>query len=129
VFEDFARRTVDELMIALRKGADGIKKKNGLHGDLFLIRHILILREQLTPFEASLQTHQKKLDFGPTTKAITSFTSRSLLRFDASNGLIQFAVHGLPNINDALVDTKKEIDSILKLSCLGAINTHDSLFE
>jgi hypothetical protein len=46
VFEDFARRIVDELVVALRKAADGVKRKNSiLHGDLFLIRHILILRE------------------------------------------------------------------------------------
>ena len=135
VFEDFAMRTVDELLVNLRKASDGrstvvcnfidrvllgVKRKNSaLHGDLFLIRHILILREQLTPFETSLQHTHKHLDFTPTTKILSSFNTRSLLRFDSANGLVQLAIHGLPGIHDTLVDTKKEIDSTLKMSCLG----------
>lgn len=90
-----------------------------MHGDLFLIRHILILREQLTPFETNLQSTKKHLDFTPTTKVLASLSTRSLLRFDAANGLVQLAIHGLPGIHDTLVDTKKEIDSTLKMSCLG----------
>lgn len=95
------------------------RKNSALHGDLFLIRHILILREQLTPFETNLQSTTKHLDFTPTTRVLASFSTRSLLRFDSANGLVQLAIHGLPGIHDTLVDTKKEIDSMLKMSCLG----------
>lgn len=102
------------------QGAEAVKKKNGaLHGDLFLIRHLLILREQLVPFETNLTTTSRHLDFSPTANAMSHHLKpSSLLRFDGSNGLIQFALHGLPSVHDTFVDSKKEIDRLLKLSCL-----------
>lgn len=65
VFEDFARRGVDACVAALKAGAEKVKRKSGassegsLHGDLFLVRHLLILREQLVPFEIRLQSMGK----------------------------------------------------------------------
>lgn len=72
--------------------------KNQLHGDLFLTRHLLILREQLIPFNMNLQSIEKQLDFSPTGNALTLIVnnSMSLLRFDSSNTIFQIARDGLP---------------------------------
>ena len=67
VFEDFARRGVLLCVNALRSGADKVKRKGSpLHGDLFLVRHLLILREQLIPFEIRLNTVERQLDWSGT---------------------------------------------------------------
>jgi conserved oligomeric Golgi complex subunit 3 len=75
---------------ALRSGCDGVSKNSSspLHGDLFMVRHLLILREQLIPFDIRLQGSEKALDFQSTSAAFSYFTShgRDLLRFDNDNG-------------------------------------------
>lgn len=92
VFEDFARRAVgpcvcvwgerkgerekaltvlfaaliDTCVSVLRSGSESVKKSRGaLHGDLFLVRHLLILREQLVPFEIRLQGVKEALPILP----------------------------------------------------------------
>jgi hypothetical protein len=60
VFEDVARRAVAACIDSLIKGAAGVRRwKNQLHGDLFLVRHLLLLREQLLPFNMNLQSIEK----------------------------------------------------------------------
>ena len=121
VFEHFARRSIDLCVAALKKGSEGVKRSRpGLHGDLFLVRHLLMLREQLTPFELRLTSTEKVLDFTSTTEALQFLLSntRSILRFDQSNGLLTLARTGLPRMQDVTVDAKKELDLVLKSACM-----------
>ena len=121
VFEHFARRSIDLCVAALKKGSEGVKRSRpGLHGDLFLVRHLLMLREQLTPFELRLTSTEKVLDFTSTSEALQFLLSntRSILRFDQSNGLLTLARTGLPRMQDVTVDAKKELDLVLKSACM-----------
>jgi hypothetical protein len=108
IFEDLARRSITLCIQSLSSGANGVKRwKNQLHGDLFLTRHLLILREQLMPFNMNLQSIEKQLDFTTTGTALTSFVSNSmsLLRFDATNTIFQIARDGLPGESNFLSDS------------------------
>jgi len=121
VFEDFARRAVDLCVAALRRGADGVRRSRpGIHGDLFLVRHLLALREQLAPFELRLQGTHKLLDFSSTGEALACLAAnaRSVLRLDADNGLLQLARAGLPRMSETQLDAKKQLDVVLKAACL-----------
>lgn len=125
VFEDFAMRSVASCVAALSSGANGVRKcRSSLNGDLFLIRHLIVLREQLSPFEIRLQGIERRLDFRPTTSALFHFqnlliqNTRSMLRFDSSNSLLQLAVEGLPGIEEQQMDAKMELDHVLRNACM-----------
>jgi hypothetical protein len=121
VFEDFARRCVSSCVKSLQQGSDGVKRlRSQLHGDLFLVRHLLILREQLLPFEIRLQGTEKRLDFKPTGQALNRLAAntKSLLRMDASNGFLQLAWDGVPGVAETQVDAKRQLDQTLKTACL-----------
>ena len=99
IFEDLARRAVELCVHSLSTGAQGVRRwKTQLHGDLFLVRHLLILREQLMPFDMNLQVVEKTLDFSPTGSALSFMVSnsRSMLKFDSSNSFLQMTRDGLP---------------------------------
>eukprot|EP01039_Chlorochromonas_danica_P003267 gene3267-3580_t len=73
VFEDFSFHAIRYCIEALRTGSQAVKRRhqqNLLHGDLFLIRHLLILREQLAPFDLKLQTKERALDFTQTSQIL-----------------------------------------------------------
>ena len=131
VFEDFARRCVGACVAALRAASESLKKappsasvppgQASLHADLFLVRHLLILREQLLPFEVRLQATERRLDFRPTFSAANKLVrdARSVLRFDVSNGLLLLAREGIPSVVENQRDAKRDLDSSLKAACHG----------
>jgi conserved oligomeric Golgi complex subunit 3 len=105
---------------ALRGGSDQVKRVSSpLHGDLFLVRHLLILREQLIPFEIRLQTVEKHLDWTGTSAAITNLVhnTRMMLRFDAGNAFLQLAWDGIPGMQETEIDAKRDLDNVLKSAC------------
>ena len=114
------RRGVFLCVQSLRAGADQVKRVSSpLHGDLFLVRHLLILREQLIPFEIRLNTVEKHLDWTGTSAAITNLVhnTRMMLRFDAGNAFLQLAWEGIPGMQETEIDAKRDLDNVLKSAC------------
>jgi conserved oligomeric Golgi complex subunit 3 len=72
VFEDLAGEAVGLCTDSLKHGSLEVTAKCGdsIEGDLFLIKHLLILREQLTPFEINFSQLKRKLDFTSTGKVL-----------------------------------------------------------
>lgn len=48
----------------------------------------------------------------------SAITSRSFLRFDATNSFVQWARDGLPGVEEMTLDAKQELDIMLKNTCL-----------
>lgn len=120
VFEDFARRGVLLCVNSLRAGADKVKRKGShLHGDLFLVRHLLILREQLIPFEIRLQTMERKLDWSGTRVAMNNMlhNTKSMVQFNMNNAFLQLAWDGIPGLQEQEIDAKRDLDNVLKQAC------------
>jgi hypothetical protein len=99
IFEDFARRCIEVCILILIQGSETMKRSQKgsnamIHGDFFLVRHLLILREQLIPFELRLITSEKELDFSNTRSAFTSLlalpssSSSSSATFTQQNSLL-----------------------------------------
>ena len=120
VFEDFARRGVLLCVNSLRAGADKVKRKGThLHGDLFLVRHLLILREQLIPFEIRMHTMERKLDWSGTRVAMNNMlhNTKSMVQFNMNNAFLQLAWDGIPGLQEQEIDAKRDLDNVLKQAC------------
>ena len=88
VFEDLAQQAVGACLEALQRAAQMITTNKGaVDGDLFLVKHLLVLREQLTPFDISLSATKRRLDFAPTRGAFSRFVAdrHNLFRWSAEN--------------------------------------------
>ena len=97
-------------MTTIKKGSDKIKINGGraanggeINGDLFLIRHLLILREQLIPFNIKLQKKNLNLDFQPSKKALNYFVMKNMkniINFNRNNNNIDNNGNNNNNSND-----------------------------
>ena len=84
-----------------------------------MVRHTLLLREQLLPFNIRFTAVERMLDFSSTTTALSKMVanSRALLRLDPTNALLKFAKEGLPRLEQTQVDGKRKMDESVRLAC------------
>jgi hypothetical protein len=101
VFDDFAQRSIQSCIQTVQKASELIKRRQfnvPIHGDLFLVRCLLILREQLSPFEIKLHSVEKSLDFKKARLFLNNIAvnPRNVMRFDVNNSFVQLVRDGLP---------------------------------
>ncbi|KAI8137696.1 Sec34-like family-domain-containing protein [Fennellomyces sp. T-0311] len=117
VFEDLAQDAVSICNKSLKTAAEIITtNKSRLDGQLFLIKHLLVLKEQLAPFEANLVHSGKTLDFSHVTDTLSSFQQNRALIFNP-NALIGLAQRGMPRVVEISLDSRRDIDRELKRVC------------
>ncbi|KAI0694271.1 Sec34-domain-containing protein [Cytidiella melzeri] len=120
IFDDIAQEAVSLCKQSLVAAADALKAKSAptvtLDGQLFLVRHILILKEmtQNLDFASSTKDNDvfERIDLGGVTETLASMLGRttSLL----PNAL--FASLGMPR-QESLTDVKHGIDHELRQAC------------
>jgi len=121
VFEDMALQSVQACTKCLRSAGVYIKQRKGiLHADLFLVKHLLILREQLSPFDIELRSVEKQLDFSDAGKAMARFLAnrnRRIFSMNASeNALFTLLREGV-SVQEATVDSKRDLEDALRTAC------------
>uniref|UniRef100_A0A7S4J589 Conserved oligomeric Golgi complex subunit 3 C-terminal domain-containing protein n=1 Tax=Odontella aurita TaxID=265563 RepID=A0A7S4J589_9STRA len=120
VFEDIALQSVGSVTRSLKDGSAYIQKKSGtVHADLFLVKHLLILREQLSPFDIQLRSVERQLDFSEAGKAVTRFLAnrnRRLFSLSTENALVALLREGV-SIHETSVDSKRDLDDALRSAC------------
>jgi len=119
VFEQLAQEAVAACTATLLDAAKRIAKRATLDdAELFLIKHLLLLREQISPFHAALSSKDFRLDFASTSAAFANFFARPnrsrMLQLDRSNALIDLVRQGIPTVSENEVNTKRDLDLELK---------------
>ena len=103
-----------------------------INGQLFLIKHLLILREQMTPFQVQLAVTEHSLDFTKLktaalnllspSAAVTSPGDKQLLQQPhqpaSQNAVIKYLIEGaIPEVKEHCIDSRRELDQRLKRAC------------
>jgi len=125
VFEDIALQSVQSCTRSLADGSKYIEKRSGtIHADLFLVKHLLILREQLSPFDIDLRSVERQLDFSDAGRAVSRFLAnrnRRLFSMSTENALVTLLREGV-SVNEESVDSKRDLEEALRDACNGFIN-------
>lgn len=120
VCEAEAQELLQACMSSLEDGHRAVSVTQGrAHGQLFLIKHLLILREQIAPFDVDFTVKEISLDFSPLKDAAAGFMrhSGSLFHLDSSNPIFGFFTQGLPGVRETRSDSRQDIDKRLKQVC------------
>lgn len=119
-FQGLAQEALVICIKTIQNASDIIsKRKTYLDGQLFQIKHLLIIREQIAPFQVDFTNKAMALDFSNVHKAAIDLIHhrKNIFTFGSNNALLEFLLEGTPKVKEYLIDSRKEIDKQLKLSC------------
>ncbi|XP_022087992.1 conserved oligomeric Golgi complex subunit 3-like isoform X2 [Acanthaster planci] len=120
IFQGLSQETLLSCIQSLVTAEQGIvKRQTELDGMLFLIKHLLILREQIAPFQVEFSIKETALDFSTMKVAAYSFLSKRsrIFSLSSNNAFLEFLFEGAPNVTEHFLDSKKDVDTQLKKTC------------
>jgi hypothetical protein len=123
IFEGIARQALLACTDRFNQAATAIETRLGdkVNANLFLIKHILVLREQISPFEINFTSTEVSLDFSTTTTALSTFVSSgarmAIFRLDGTNPLVELIASSVPNVVHEEINTKQLLETQLKSAC------------
>ncbi|KAK4871742.1 hypothetical protein RN001_015866 [Aquatica leii] len=130
IFQGLAQEALAICVETIAKAESQISaKKTSMDGRLFQIKHLLILREQIAPFQVDFTVKEVALDFSNIKAAAMGLINNrnNLFTFNSNNALLEFLLEGTPKVKEYLIDSRKEIDKQLKASCEAFISNTTNL--
>uniref|UniRef100_UPI003D9F83C3 conserved oligomeric Golgi complex subunit 3 n=1 Tax=Danio rerio TaxID=7955 RepID=UPI003D9F83C3 len=133
VFQGLSQEALSACIQSLLHASDIIQKnKTQIDGQLFLIKHLLIMREQIAPFHADFAIKEISLDLKRTRDAAFKILNPkavpNFFRLNSHNAILEFLLEGTPEIKEHYIDSKKDVDRHLKLSCESFIQQQTLMF-
>ncbi|KAJ3592104.1 hypothetical protein NHX12_007233 [Muraenolepis orangiensis] len=133
VFQGLSQEALSACILSLLKASDIIlKSKTQVDGQLFLIKHLLIMREQIAPFHTDFSIKEISLDLKKTRDAAFKILNPKAVpkffRLNSHNAILEFLLEGTPEIKEHYIDSKKDVDRYLKTSCEQFIQQQTQIF-
>lgn len=117
VFTGLAQEAVEVCSTSLQNASRVISKKaTPMDGQLFLIKHLLILREQIAPFDIEFSVTHKELDFSHLLDHLRRILRGQVSLFDWSRST-SLARTFSPRVLENQIDARKELEKSLKATC------------
>ncbi|CAN1761345.1 Conserved oligomeric Golgi complex subunit 3 [Linum perenne] len=117
VFTGLAQEAVEVCSDSIQKASKLIAKRTtAMDGQLFLIKHLLILREQIAPFDIEFSVTHKELDFSHLLEHLRRILRGQTSLFDWSRST-SLARTLSPRVLESQFDAKKELEKSLKATC------------
>ncbi|KAL7299876.1 hypothetical protein TKK_0007208 [Trichogramma kaykai] len=119
VFQSLSQEAITYCVQSIESAREKIQlRSTPLDAELFQVKHLLILREQIAPFQVDFTVKEYSLDFSKVkTAAFGLLEKRSRLFTLSNNALLEFLLEGAPQMREQLFDSRKHVDAKLKLSC------------
>ncbi|XP_012280622.1 conserved oligomeric Golgi complex subunit 3 [Orussus abietinus] len=119
VFQSLSQEAITLCVQSVESAAQKIQgRATLLDAELFQIKHLLILREQIAPFQVDFTVKEYSLDFSKVkTAAFSLLEKRSRLFSLSNNALLEFLLESAPQMKEQLIDSRKHVDTRLKSSC------------
>ncbi|KAH9281295.1 Conserved oligomeric Golgi complex subunit 3 [Echinococcus granulosus] len=108
---------IESLMVAQKRIE---ARRSTSDGQLFFIKHLLILREQSTPFNVDFRVRETSLDFSNIKSAAYQAMPKLGLKifdFNRANHLLRLLLLEGPTVVDTDVDSRRQLDRHLKVTC------------
>ncbi|KAF6151279.1 hypothetical protein GIB67_020601 [Kingdonia uniflora] len=117
VFTGLAQEAVEVCSTSIQKASKLIAKRSTpMDGQLFLIKHLLILREQIAPFDIEFSVTYKELDFSHVLEHLRRILRGQASLFDWSRST-SLARTLSPRVLESQIDAKKDLERNLKATC------------
>ena len=116
MFDDLAHNIVHQTTLSLRNAANLVTQKpnnTAADGRLFLIKHLLILKQQIVAFDIEYVTPEISFDFSSVTNTFWELRERGGL-FDPRNVWRIVGSGLLPKVVENMLDAKAELDGNLR---------------
>ncbi|XP_034186735.1 conserved oligomeric Golgi complex subunit 3 isoform X2 [Osmia lignaria lignaria] len=119
VFQSLSQEAISLCVQSIENARQEIEKRASLlDAELFQIKHLLILREQIAPFQVDFTIKEYSLDFSKVKTAAFGLLEKSSRFFTLSNNsLLEFLLEGTPQMKEQLIDSRKHVDNKLKYAC------------
>ncbi|CAH1639497.1 unnamed protein product [Spodoptera littoralis] len=120
VFQGLAQEAISLCVQSVDNAAKQISTNaTNIDGELFQIKHLLILREQIAPFQVDFIVKETTLDFSNVKNAAYGLIQkpRQIFSLNTNNALLEFLLEGTPMVREHLLDSRKEVDRQLKSCC------------
>lgn len=120
IFQGLSQEALTHCIQSVSVASQAISnKKSPLDGELFEIKHLLILREQIAPFRVDFTVKETSLDFSKIKTAAFSLLQKrkQLFALGSNNALLEFLLDGTPQVKEHLLDSRKDVDRQLKGVC------------
>ncbi|KAL8710472.1 MAG: hypothetical protein Q9220_004904 [cf. Caloplaca sp. 1 TL-2023] len=114
VFDDLAHQIVHQTTLSLHHASSLIStSRSPADGHLFLIKHLLILKQQIVAFDIEYVTPDVGFDFSGMTNTFYELRERGSL-FDPRNLWRHLGGNLLPKVVENMLDAKVELDGRLR---------------